>query len=239
MDGAFADALDYYLKQNEPYSFQELYEFVGAAVFHTTQTRQMPEMICESTELSSRRDLFITPEKFEEKCRKLEELKQQDAHSVSAPIESASLSDNLEFRTKARKHRKEAEHLREQLQAAMMVTTETSEQDPWLDGVRHPSSQSAYRLYLLAGSCVVLTIVSVIGGLLWRSHITEFNEALYKCKVEVSGGWLRQWRDIQTKLLSGWHIVLCCTFICLLCFGLCALCVGRCHRTVAPSQAKL
>ena len=110
-DGSFADALTNYITKNEPYSVQELYEHVGATVMSKTYNRQMCELVCESTELSQRLDLFVTPTKWAEHCAKLEalksaELERDGEHSSQREkedAESALLTENLEYRAEAQR----------------------------------------------------------------------------------------------------------------------------------------
>ena len=119
-DGVFAAALCHYLRCNEAYSIQELYEHVNVAVMRETNNRQMCELKCESSELTQRVDFFVTPTKWAEQCSRLEDLKPTETHEDSSadPNESAFFTENLELREEAQRQEEAIQQLRERLTQA-------------------------------------------------------------------------------------------------------------------------
>lgn len=187
-DGVFAEALCHYLKQNEAYSVQELYERVGTRVMQKTYNPQMCELTCESTELSHRFDLFLTPAKWAEHCSALEELKpEMNNPNEGNPNESAFLSENLELREEAQRLQEEAEQM-EQMQASLVESGYR---------VASGSHDSFPRRWLLvfAQLCCLCWIFWTLRMLLWP---TAAADAVQICEEE-----LRKAHSSQFLLLSG------------------------------------
>ena len=183
-DGVFADAFCHYLRQNEAYSVQELYEHVCMRVMQKTNNQQMCEMVCESSELSQRFDLFLTPNRWAEHCSKLEDLKSDSERSD--PKESAFFTENLELREETQRLQMEVEQMEQ-----MQVTLAEHEDRRSPDSLPHRCWRAIVQLCCL---CLILWAFRM----LWP---TSTDDAVAKCMEELE--------KTQTHA-SIWYGVLAC-----------------------------
>ncbi|CAE7790035.1 unnamed protein product [Symbiodinium sp. CCMP2592] len=197
-DGVFASALCRYVERNDCYQLKELYELVNADVEKATYRYQTCSFICESTELSLRADLFVTPAKWAECCFKLEELKPDEVGEV--PNETAFFTENLELK-------EQTQRLQDEKNQMQQMQTFLVKED---DRVRFGSTAGKWGHIVFVPAqlcCLYCTFRSLLLPLVVEVAVQQCEKDLRK--IQSSQALLSIWHGL---LVGGTTIAIACAW---------------------------